>query len=511
MKRGNKYYRGEVDLPLSSLRPWYAELPGQIRLVLQKPADPVGAFNWGQSRKRGVCAVIFAIAGGVIGELARGGIEGPLAGAIGLGLLGWFIAALLFKKREYAGDILNASGQRIFVESPGIAESLVRQIREMLSEPKITVPQQYYRGEAALPATDMRPWFVDLPGQIRLLFEKPPDPIGIYNRTQEFKRAAITSVFALAGAAAGWGIRQSVGKVVLLAIAGAVLGRLASIFLFKKREYPPDILQDYTHQTVSWVNSLLVHLVAIGALVLPFVISRMGAQPVKVPPKFEVTDISPYLPQLPPAPKQAGGGGGGGDRSPTPASKGAVPKFAWTQFTPPMAKLPNPEPKLPMQPTLLGPPELKLPQMTQNMPWGDPNGVAGPPSNGPGTGGGIGTGEGTGIGSGKGGGLGPGEGGGVGGGLFSVGGGVSAPTCIYCPDPPYSEEARKAKFSGTVVLQIIVDAAGNVRDAKVVKPLGLGLDEKAVEAIRGWRFKPSVRNGAAVNVRMLVEVSFRLF
>src|SRR5262249_42279160 len=159
---GDKYYRGEVDLPLSSLRPWYAELPAQIRLLLQKPADPVGAFNWGQSRKRSVCALLFAIAGGVIGELARGGIEGPLAGAIGLGLLGWFIAALLFKKREYAGDILNASGQRIFVESPGVAESLVHQIREMLSEPKITVPQQYYRGEAALPATDMRPWFVDL-------------------------------------------------------------------------------------------------------------------------------------------------------------------------------------------------------------------------------------------------------------------------------------------------------------------------------------------------------------
>jgi TonB family protein len=104
-----------------------------------------------------------------------------------------------------------------------------------------------------------------------------------------------------------------------------------------------------------------------------------------------------------------------------------------------------------------------------------------------------------------------GVGGGLGSGLFSTGGGVSAPTCIYCPDPSYSEEARNAKLSGTVVLQIIVDAAGEVRDARVVKPLGLGLDEKAVEAIKTWRFKPSQRNGAAVNVRMLVEVSFRLF
>ncbi len=511
MKRGHKYYRGEVDLPLSSMRPWYAELPAQIKWLLEKPTDPVGAFNWGQSFKRTVCGVLFAIGGGVTGEVVRGGIEGPLAGAVGLGLLGWFIAVLVFKKREYAGDILDAGGQRIFVESPGIAESLVRQVREMLSEPKITVPQQYYRGEATLPATDIGPWFVDLPSQIRFLFEKPTDPVGIYNRAQEFKRAAVTAAFALAGAVAGWAAREGVGRIVLFAIAAAALGRLASTFLFRKREYPPDILQDYAHQTASWVNSLLVHLVAIGAMVLPFVISRMGQQTVKASTKFEVTDISPYLAQLPPAPKQAGGGGGGGDRSPTPASKGAVPKFAWTQFTPPMAKLPNPEPKLPMQPTLLGPPDLKLPQMAQNMPWGDPNGVAGPASNGPGTGGGIGTGEGTGIGSGKGGGLGPGELAGTGGGLFSVGGGVSAPICVYCPDPPYSEEARKAKFSGTVVVQIIVDAVGNVRDVRIVKPLGLGLDEKAVEAIRTWRFKASIRNGVPVNVRMLVEVSFRLF
>jgi TonB family protein len=96
------------------------------------------------------------------------------------------------------------------------------------------------------------------------------------------------------------------------------------------------------------------------------------------------------------------------------------------------------------------------------------------------------------------------------GGLFSVGGGVSAPTCIYCPDPPYSDEARKAKLSGTVVVQVVVDATGNVRDAKVVQPLGLGLDEKATETIRTWRFKPAMRNGSPVNVRMLVKVDFRL-
>jgi TonB family protein len=167
---------------------------------------------------------------------------------------------------------------------------------------------------------------------------------------------------------------------------------------------------------------------------------------------------------------------------------------------------------LQVEPTLLGPPELKLPQMASNMPnWGDPQGVLGPPSNGPGTGGGIGSGEGTGIGSGKGGGLGPGEGGGFGGGAYSVGGGVSAPIPIYKPEPAYSEEARKAKYQGTVVLWIVVDAQGSVTDAKVVRPLGLGLDEKALETVRTWKFKPALRNAVPVPVRVIVEVSFRLF
>ena len=235
-------------------------------------------------------------------------------------------------------------------------------------------------------------------------------------------------------------------------------------------------------------------------------------QQVKASTKYEPIDISPYLAELQSAGKKAGGGGGGGDRSPTPASKGAIPRFAKQQLAPPLAVIRNLNPKLQVEPTLLGPPDLKLPQMASNMTaWGDPQGVLGPPSNGPGTGGGIGSGEGTGIGSGKGGGLGPGEGGGTGGGPFSVGGGVSAPIPIYKPEPAYSEEARKAKYQGTVVLWIIVDTQGNVTEARVVRPLGLGLDEKALETVRTWKFKPALRNGAPVPVRVSVEVSFRLF
>ena len=165
-----------------------------------------------------------------------------------------------------------------------------------------------------------------------------------------------------------------------------------------------------------------------------------------------------------------------------------------------------------MQPTLLGPPELKLPAMKLDLPWGDPNGVAGPPSGGPGTNGGIGTGDGTGVGPGKGPGAGPGSGGGCCEGPFQVGiDGVSAPIPIYSPEPAYSEEARKAKFGGIVNLWIVVDAQGIVHNVQVAKHLGMSLDEEAIKTVSTWKFKPAMRHGVAVPVQVLVEVSFRLF
>ena len=344
-----------------------------------------------------------------------------------------------------------------------------------------------------------------------MAFEKPRDPIGKYNYEQQEKRALCAVALAMALGAGGWFWRRDVG-LLLGVIAGFALGEFAGSLIFKDREYPPDIWRDYRMQAASWVNSVLVHGIAVTLLLLPYVLARMW-QPVKAAPPVVAVDISPYLPLIGPDDKgrKAGGGGGGGDRSPTPASKGAIPKFTKTQLAPPMAVIPNPTAQLQVPPSLVGPPELKLPQMSSNMPFGDPNGVVGPASNGPGFGGGIGSGEGGGIGSGKGGGLGPGEGGGVGGGVYSVGGGVSEPIPIYKPDPAYSEEARKAKYQGTVVLWIVVDASGAVTDCKVVKPLGLGLDEKAVETVRTWKFKPAMKSGAPVPVRVMVEVSFRLF
>ena len=94
--------------------------------------------------------------------------------------------------------------------------------------------------------------------------------------------------------------------------------------------------------------------------------------------------------------------------------------------------------------------------------------------------------------------------------IYSVGGEVTAPVPLYKPEPEYSEEARRAKYQGTVVLWILVGASGHVERAGIVRPLGLGLDAKALEAVRTWKFKPALRRGVPVPVRAIVEVSFRL-
>jgi TonB family protein len=212
---------------------------------------------------------------------------------------------------------------------------------------------------------------------------------------------------------------------------------------------------------------------------------------------------------LPPSDTQVGGGGGGGDRDKLMPTKGAVPKQAFEQITPPTVVVRNVDPKLAVEPTVVVPPQIQLPQTGQ---LGDPlSGVLGPPSSGPGSGSGIGTGSGGGVGSGRGPGVGPGWGGGIGGGAYRVGGGVSAPRAIYDPEPEYSEEARKAKYQGTVVLWVVVGPDGRVRDMRVSRTLGMGLDEKAIDAVRQWRFEPARKNGQPVPVQVSIEVNFRLY
>jgi TonB family protein len=121
-----------------------------------------------------------------------------------------------------------------------------------------------------------------------------------------------------------------------------------------------------------------------------------------------------------------------------------------------------------------------------------------------------GTVPGNGIGSGKGPGVGPGSGGGFGGGAYRIGGGVSAPIPIVKPEPEYSEEARAAKWQGAVLLQLVIDENGIPKDIRIVRSLGMGLDQKAIEAVQQWRFKPGLKDGNPVPVSANIEVNFRL-
>jgi TonB family protein len=88
--------------------------------------------------------------------------------------------------------------------------------------------------------------------------------------------------------------------------------------------------------------------------------------------------------------------------------------------------------------------------------------------------------------------------------------GVGMPMCQYCPGPEYSEEARKKKYQGVVVLLVVVTTEGKATDIRIVKTPGLGLEEKAIEAVRKWRFKPAMKDSAPVDVEVPIEITFRL-
>src|ERR1700691_2868662 len=253
------------------------------------------------------------------------------------------------------------------------------------------------------------------------------------------------------------------------------------------------------------MTSFLVHVCVIGLLFL-LGTNKAVQQVVKQQIELIAPDIAPYKPTVK---KDAmHGGGGGGDRSPTPVSKGNLPKLAKRQFVPPMITHVE-NPKLVMDPTLIMPPDTNIPKV-DSPDLGDPLSKSGLASNGFGSGGGMGSGRGGGIGPGSGPGFGPGSGGGMGGGAYRIGGGVSPPSILYKVEPEYSEEARKAKFQGTVLLFVVVDEKGLPRDIKILRPLGLGLDQKAVEAVEKWKFSPGKKDGKPVPVQAQIEVNFRL-
>lgn len=197
-----------------------------------------------------------------------------------------------------------------------------------------------------------------------------------------------------------------------------------------------------------------------------------------------------------------GSEGGGGQRSQLEASKGQAPPRAVTRlFTMPMVQ--DHEPKLPLQAALLVSPDIALPDMKMNQ-WGNPFGKDGPFSGGRGGPAGIGDNGCCGIGDRQGPGI------DTGGSPKTVVHISTRPEVLYKEEPEFSEDARKARLQGTVVLLVEIGADGKAHNVRVVHGLGLGLDEKAVEAMARWRFRPATANGKPIPVPATVEVTFHL-
>jgi TonB family protein len=219
-----------------------------------------------------------------------------------------------------------------------------------------------------------------------------------------------------------------------------------------------------------------------------------------------VTRLDPYPVPIGLHPSRNGGTGGAADK--TPASRGVAPRAAREQLTPPIVMQNNMQPKLVAEATVIAPPDLNFPRTHE---LGDPLSDLARASNGAGVSGGIGGKFGTGVGSGEGSGRGSSSGNGCCGDLDGIGNGVSMPRAIYAPEPEFSEEARKKKYQGEVTLLATIGADGIPRNLTVVRSLGMGLDEKALEGVRTWRFDPARKDGHPVAVQMNIIVNFNLF
>jgi len=288
-------------------------------------------------------------------------------------------------------------------------------------------------------------------------------------------------------------------------------GTLASLWssirdVFFPAKLPPLVLESKPIPVVDRMKTrqdpraTAASIVIYGLLIL--VIGWMVKQHVQFAAPNKTPQITELSTPPPMAPAKNTMGGGGGQRGPTPVTKGALPKFADTQITPPKAP-PMEQPKIAMpQPTIEVQKDLKM--ANNNMPnFGMPNS--------PLIGNSMGNGRGSGLGSGNGSGLGPGSGGNYGGGVRQVGGGVSQPELLFSVEPEFSEEARKAKFMGVVTVSIIVDQNGLPQNVHILRGVGMGLDEKAIEAVKQYKFRPARENGKPVPVYLNVEVNFQIF
>ncbi|HUY82532.1 MAG TPA: energy transducer TonB [Acidobacteriaceae bacterium] len=259
----------------------------------------------------------------------------------------------------------------------------------------------------------------------------------------------------------------------------------------------------------SSILSLLLHA---GLIFLAVWLVLHAPAHIVVPHQAKVTPITilPYIPLTPPAPKVMAGGGGGGAHQIVEANKGRLPRIEQRQVTPPQL-LRIDHPKLAAQPAVVAPRQITIPDSSLPNMGAPQSPQVAVVSQGAGSNSGFGGGGGGGIGFGQGAGVGLGSGGGYGGGVMSVGAGVTAPVLVHSVQPEFTNQARQARHQGIVTLQLIVDSHGNTENIQVVRRLGMGLDEKAIEAVRQYKFKPAIYQGHPVPVRLTIDVTFHLY
>lgn len=252
---------------------------------------------------------------------------------------------------------------------------------------------------------------------------------------------------------------------------------------------------------MSTLISVTIHLMALALLLsISSTVQHMPEKMIR-----DTRLLSPFLPKV--VKQLRGLGGGGGARQSVPATVGRLPEVTRRQFVPPTIEVINPAPKLAMAMSIEAPPDAMLPDVKM-VNLGNPLSKIVGASGGRGGPGGIGAGDGPGVGDHSGASIGSG---GAEGQVYRGGAkGVTLPVVIYKVDPEFSEEARKSHYSGSVLILAEVDASGKPRNLRVARSVGMGLDEKALEAVSKWRFKPGTKDGKAVAVAAVIEVSFHL-
>jgi TonB family protein len=270
-------------------------------------------------------------------------------------------------------------------------------------------------------------------------------------------------------------------------------------------------------KTLPLIVSTSLHGLAIATILfvasLGFAVADARTEPVKDPEPMRMVFLA--------IPGPGGGGGGGGLKMKTPPPKAERKGVEKVSSPLPARKLPppmRPEPKPPEPPKPLEAkqlPPVMAPIPTKPAEAQDREGVLAkapeaPPSQGTGTGGGVGSGQGTGLGPGDGTGVGEGSGGGFGGGPFRPGSGVEPPRLLREVRADYTDEARRANVEGEVELEIVVRRDGTVGEVKILRGLRGGLNDRAVQAVRQWRFAPGRMKGVPVDVVVEVGVEFKL-